>query len=896
MLLAATSYFICAFICAKAKAYPSNLIQCDGAEVIKTPVFSKELYDRIANSIRSHAINGAEFGTCTVAFVLRDALDFNHAAIKPREDNFRCTPNYTYGSRIAFGDFTGATGGIDGCASLANETKTAFESGCLDQLLSDYRNFCEQVSFADFLVIAAETVIAIANAEAAGNSFEEWSDQYFRNFTFGRTTSRVCSENILDDPTCIGRETSVTSALFAKLGDQAERVAQLADAFGFSCERSAFALPDARSYPFDRSAVVTGSAFSSSAHYTFLDGWFWITTNGHEGQLSYAHESMAENKRYLCSDDDRVREKAMVMHDAFDHDIYSAVSSFVQYRPSANCTDLWVGESSTSNLGTCISEKIFSPALVRNKSCTRQCGELPSHLRSCSIRASTLQECKNACDAQLAFHESKSTNRKRGCNWIRYSAAKTGHNCFLHSKCKKKRVFYKRTRKREGGAYMRPTSRRCSDYHCPHGYTLAPDARRLRCQRKPCDFNGPDKLTCCVELGRCSDVKCPGGYVSKPTADVTFCSASVCNLLCGSDKDTCCASNHSTVNFAYGMTWARNVTLLTGLRAGSVLTFEWATSMDFRYRYTSYGDFVKQRNSIQVSSQLGQFVHPYLHSVYELPSERALLQCNFSGAVLLGRSSPLHIDLAKAKEYYFSSNAPYSPLSTECERGLRLRVSVVENAREPLPACTSSPTATPAARSTKMPTYKEDKRPFWHYGGYELHFTILSFEASFPHHARELLLDIVSATLQLGSRGKNVRFQSVRSQQYGSSDFAGGFKRNVSVAVAIRSLLNASFVRDALLNAARTSADFKRELGHVVDVDPVAVQVFSDRLCANANRLPKTKRKERCRAQDESACYWHRGRCRSIPTCPRFATKRTCLKLNKRFCEWIHDTGECADA
>lgn len=93
-------------------------------------------------------------------------------------------------------DSTNTLGGSDGCINYHDEDNTGLLDCLIDHdIISAYNSHCSKVSLADFIVIAAEAVMA--RTATSYNSADIYADgtlaQQFRdNFKFGRTTSETC--------------------------------------------------------------------------------------------------------------------------------------------------------------------------------------------------------------------------------------------------------------------------------------------------------------------------------------------------------------------------------------------------------------------------------------------------------------------------------------------------------------------------------------------------------------------------------------------------------------------------------------------------------------------------------------------------------------------------------
>jgi hypothetical protein len=99
---------------------------------------------------------------------------------------------------------TSASGGSDGCIDFS-ENDNAGLSDCLKAtgIAHVYSIFCNRVELADFLVIAAEAVMAVTSDHWSGFSKKDSLEQRFMTrFTFGRKTAFTCPDNagLMPDP------------------------------------------------------------------------------------------------------------------------------------------------------------------------------------------------------------------------------------------------------------------------------------------------------------------------------------------------------------------------------------------------------------------------------------------------------------------------------------------------------------------------------------------------------------------------------------------------------------------------------------------------------------------------------------------------------------------------
>jgi len=100
--------------------------------------------------------------------------------------------------------------GSDGCIDFADPDNKGLH-GCMLRDFNErdsvnislelmWQDFCQEVSAADFFVLAAEVMMA-ATTPAAGGHQDMWTNSFASNFRFGRTTATECSPEPLPNPT-----------------------------------------------------------------------------------------------------------------------------------------------------------------------------------------------------------------------------------------------------------------------------------------------------------------------------------------------------------------------------------------------------------------------------------------------------------------------------------------------------------------------------------------------------------------------------------------------------------------------------------------------------------------------------------------------------------------------
>jgi len=127
--------------------YPSDILICPANKVMETESFSKVEYEALAIEIIEHQ-NASDDKTNYAACLLRleghDLMDF------------RRTPDKR--GRIKRG--APGTGGSDGCVNFEDEDNAGLPT-CLAGIgiNSIYEKWCDKISLADFMVLAAEAVV-----------------------------------------------------------------------------------------------------------------------------------------------------------------------------------------------------------------------------------------------------------------------------------------------------------------------------------------------------------------------------------------------------------------------------------------------------------------------------------------------------------------------------------------------------------------------------------------------------------------------------------------------------------------------------------------------------------------------------------------------------------------
>jgi len=166
--------------------YPIELFHCAKAAAETTKSLASAEYERIVARIGTlmqpipelcgaETCSAASFQGCVIRLAAHDFLDFQDLG-------------------------TLAIGGSDGCTDLYHPINAGLAQ-CIQEggLPEIYREFCETISLADFLVIAAEAVMHHARSRLTRSellhSQPQQSDafDFQRRFRYGRTTAKSCA-------------------------------------------------------------------------------------------------------------------------------------------------------------------------------------------------------------------------------------------------------------------------------------------------------------------------------------------------------------------------------------------------------------------------------------------------------------------------------------------------------------------------------------------------------------------------------------------------------------------------------------------------------------------------------------------------------------------------------
>jgi catalase (peroxidase I) len=183
---------------------------CTSGDPPEESVVTEETYDSITNDVQASMRRLDD--TCTV-----DSC--------PRGDWASCVIRLSGHDLLDYSGGLNGTGGADGCidfsASINMGLATCLQNGEGDPpqwLDTSYRKVCQNVSLADFMVIAAEAAMAEAR-EAAINVTTSLPIIDFRSsFKYGRNTSTSCSQGAVAAPDPEGSCKQVEGIYVAKLG------------------------------------------------------------------------------------------------------------------------------------------------------------------------------------------------------------------------------------------------------------------------------------------------------------------------------------------------------------------------------------------------------------------------------------------------------------------------------------------------------------------------------------------------------------------------------------------------------------------------------------------------------------------------------------------------------
>ena len=183
---------------------PTDILTCNtGKRAQTTKCMTREEYDELADAVVNYYksltfTQGADLSGCLVRFVGHDVMDYN-----PNPQPIPDTNLYSWG-------------GSDGCVNFQDPDNT----GLKDCIVGDkgepsikdiYQSYCTTISFADFMTICAEALIAHTSSEPISmrNSFRN-------QFYFGRTTADYCLwNNVLPNPenSCVDVEDNFVKRL-----------------------------------------------------------------------------------------------------------------------------------------------------------------------------------------------------------------------------------------------------------------------------------------------------------------------------------------------------------------------------------------------------------------------------------------------------------------------------------------------------------------------------------------------------------------------------------------------------------------------------------------------------------------------------------------------------------
>eukprot|EP00927_Polykrikos_kofoidii_P038076 TRINITY_DN3234_c0_g1_i1.p1 TRINITY_DN3234_c0_g1~~TRINITY_DN3234_c0_g1_i1.p1 ORF type:complete len:493 (-),score=75.59 TRINITY_DN3234_c0_g1_i1:130-1572(-) len=174
---------------AHVAVYPHEIMDCPAGAVLTTPTMTFAMYDTVAASVAASLVGIPS--QCT-------------AVSCPQADWAGCV------LRMAghdFMDFANGEGGSDACTDIAESDNAGLQACLLDgehgaSLHSTYQLYCTQVSLADFLVIAAESVMTVTRSFWTMSNPSAPTIDFRSGFKFGRTTATACpfAEGRLPNP------------------------------------------------------------------------------------------------------------------------------------------------------------------------------------------------------------------------------------------------------------------------------------------------------------------------------------------------------------------------------------------------------------------------------------------------------------------------------------------------------------------------------------------------------------------------------------------------------------------------------------------------------------------------------------------------------------------------
>jgi hypothetical protein len=193
----------------KRIGYPFDGLQCPGEMVMKTLQMTVDDYDAVVASMRqlydsqSPSCNAthcdqSHWAGCVLRLAAHDFMDYS-------------------------GDSERACGGSDGCW-IASDPDNAGLSDCFAGgphvvgLAHVYQDFCNKISFADFIVIAAEGVMNITRENVLNSHPDRQALDFRSRFKFGRETKAECAYSFVKLPDAEEGCTAVNDSLVTRLG------------------------------------------------------------------------------------------------------------------------------------------------------------------------------------------------------------------------------------------------------------------------------------------------------------------------------------------------------------------------------------------------------------------------------------------------------------------------------------------------------------------------------------------------------------------------------------------------------------------------------------------------------------------------------------------------------
>lgn len=164
---------------ATVKVVPQELMTCSGTPVLTTNSMTCAEYDAIATDIANlwHSLSPVCNATSC------EQADWAGCVVRMAGHDFM--------------DFKDGTGGADACTDMSDADNAGLAE-CLSigehgvSINDAYQKYCETVSLADFIVIAAEAVMTASRGLVLAENPNASTIDFRSSFKFGRTTSMSC--------------------------------------------------------------------------------------------------------------------------------------------------------------------------------------------------------------------------------------------------------------------------------------------------------------------------------------------------------------------------------------------------------------------------------------------------------------------------------------------------------------------------------------------------------------------------------------------------------------------------------------------------------------------------------------------------------------------------------